>query len=86
MVYAFHSRPGRGGVSDVDDCEAIVSHVMDFENPDVPHVPDWRTVALADVTPNPGEEAVWFDVWCEVCGQSGSFILLIDDRGEVAWV
>lgn len=33
------------------------------------HEPDWTTVCHADV---PAEEPI-FDVWCSICGQSGSF-------------
>jgi len=64
-----------------------MTHQPNYEDDSVPHVPDWRTVALADIHPNPVQGAVYFDVWCSECGQSGSFMLNItEDNDRVAWV
>ena len=60
-------------------------HEQNFEDDTVPHMPDWKTVALADVPMEQGR--VIFDVWCSVCGQSGSFRLdILMSADNVAWV
>ena len=60
-------------------------HEQNYTDDTVPHVPDWDTVALADIKPNPDAGGVTFDVWCSVCGQSGSFRVTLKTR-EVHWV
>lgn len=43
------------------------------------HEPDWTTVAHADLPP---DEPI-MDVWCGVCGQSGSFRL---SKEDINWI
>ena len=62
-----------------------MTHERDFENPDVPHVPDWDTVALSDH--HDTGNIIFFDVSCKVCGQSGSFHMKVEeDADKVVWV
>lgn len=61
-------------------------HRRSYSDPDVPHEADWSTLALAEIEPNPDTRGVvYFDVWCGVCGQSGSFSVDIGMQ-EVTWV
>ena len=62
-----------------------MSHEQNYEDPDVPHVPNWDTLTLTDMPMDKG--AIYFDVWCEECGQSGTISILVDeDDDAVAWV
>lgn len=62
-----------------------MTHERNYDEDHGEHVADWDTVALAD-TANPDDRGRFtFDVWCNECGQSGSFALTIMDV-EVAWV
>ena len=64
----------------------MVDHKPDYADDSVPHVPDWRTLSLADL-PQPDRGRITLDVWCSVCGQSGSLILDVEMSPDlIGWV
>lgn len=48
---------------------SYIDHMGPTHKDGTAHVPDWSTLAPADGF---GPEFMVFDVWCSLCGQSGS--------------